>query len=442
MGSLPGKLRELVEGSDEGDEITIEHLIDLAEEMAINTDFKGAALYYKKAAMKARASGQEKRAEQYVAKSKKYLSKDDGGPKGFSAHGEDLDDEFEAILSESGELTEASRRGFYIVRKEDGKSVVGPFTTTEMADKKLKKMLADEGISMTDWRNHPYQVIGAGYLDIKRSVGDWTKRPAAAEDDDDDGDYELAEGKNISREDADKAFDLLAKAVKKPKTGALHLPIKGDKYRQLKDVNEFMYMYTDQTKYGDKYMMKHRKTRNYIQIDADSGKVSIIGGHVSFDEDFDDDDELSEGSKVRQELVDRAVKFLKNPKRKPGTVAMLLQFLKKKGLNDDEIMAALDAASGGAISGFNYEDDDDDFDDELTEATLTKDQAIEIKGEMVQTGGIPVRFLVGGQAINIVTGEAASKGSNIMYQPVYWNFTKATSKKIAKWLGAKAVFFK
>ena len=75
----------------------------------------------------------------------------------------------------------------------------------------------------------------------------------------------------------------------------------------------------------------------------------------------------------------------------------------------------------------------------LTEAKLTPDQSKEVQGELVKKG-VPVRFLIGGQAIDIVSGKAASKGSNIMYHPVYWNFTKETAKKIAKWLGAKAVF--
>lgn len=75
----------------------------------------------------------------------------------------------------------------------------------------------------------------------------------------------------------------------------------------------------------------------------------------------------------------------------------------------------------------------------LNEAKLTPGQAKELHGEMVKNG-VPVRFLIGGQAIDIVSGKAASKGSNIMYHPVYWNFSKETAKKIAKWLGAKAVF--
>jgi len=70
---------------------------------------------------------------------------------------------------------------------------------------------------------------------------------------------------------------------------------------------------------------------------------------------------------------------------------------------------------------------------------LTSEQIDEIKKELVSKG-VPVRFLDGGQAINIETGERQKKGINIIYQIVYWNFTKDTAKKIAKWLGVKPVW--
>lgn len=70
---------------------------------------------------------------------------------------------------------------------------------------------------------------------------------------------------------------------------------------------------------------------------------------------------------------------------------------------------------------------------------LTKKQITEVQGEMVQKG-VPVRFLHNGCSLVITSGETTSKGCNIMYQQVYWNFEKATSKKIAKWLGVRAVF--
>jgi len=84
------------------------------------------------------------------------------------------------------------------------------------------------------------------------------------------------------------------------------------------------------------------------------------------------------------------------------------------------------------------------IDKQLNEATapkLTPEQVKEIQKEMVRDG-IPVRFMHGGQSLNITTGETVPKGTNVMYQIVYWNFPKETSQKIAKWLGVKAVFSK
>jgi hypothetical protein len=70
---------------------------------------------------------------------------------------------------------------------------------------------------------------------------------------------------------------------------------------------------------------------------------------------------------------------------------------------------------------------------------LSKSQIDEVKAEQVPNG-VPVRFMHNGCSLIITTGETTSKGCNVMYQQVYWNFTKETSKKIAKWLGVKAVF--
>ena len=72
---------------------------------------------------------------------------------------------------------------------------------------------------------------------------------------------------------------------------------------------------------------------------------------------------------------------------------------------------------------------------------LTKKQEAEVIREMVKVG-VPVRFMIGGQVLNILTGELQPKGGNVMHNWVFWNFTKETSKKIAKWLGAKPVFSK
>jgi len=77
--------------------------------------------------------------------------------------------------------------------------------------------------------------------------------------------------------------------------------------------------------------------------------------------------------------------------------------------------------------------------DNLIEAKLTKDQEDEVRGEMVKNG-TPVRFMSRGGSLNILTGDVTRKGANVMHQTVYWNFNKATAKKIAKWLGARVAF--
>ncbi len=70
---------------------------------------------------------------------------------------------------------------------------------------------------------------------------------------------------------------------------------------------------------------------------------------------------------------------------------------------------------------------------------LTPEQVIIVKKQMVQNG-VPVRFQINGQTMNISTGELQPKGINIINQLVYWNFSKDTSKQIAEWLYCKAVF--
>jgi len=74
-----------------------------------------------------------------------------------------------------------------------------------------------------------------------------------------------------------------------------------------------------------------------------------------------------------------------------------------------------------------------------THAKLTPEQAAEIKSEVVGKG-VPVRFMVKGQALNITSGELSQKNINVIHQITYWHFTKDTAKKIAEWLGAKAVW--
>jgi hypothetical protein len=54
--------------------------------------------------------------------------------------------------------------------------------------------------------------------------------------------------------------------------------------------------------------------------------------------------------------------------------------------------------------------------------------------------GVPVRFLHEGCAVNVITGEKSSKGSNIIHHMVYWNFPKEVSWEIAHLTGTKPVF--
>ena len=72
---------------------------------------------------------------------------------------------------------------------------------------------------------------------------------------------------------------------------------------------------------------------------------------------------------------------------------------------------------------------------------LTPEQMEEAKKEMVPTG-VPVRFQVGGRTLGIQDGHLQKKGINVIHQIVYWYFTRETSLKIAKWLGATPIFSK
>jgi hypothetical protein len=72
---------------------------------------------------------------------------------------------------------------------------------------------------------------------------------------------------------------------------------------------------------------------------------------------------------------------------------------------------------------------------------LTEAQITELQAEMKPwRDATPCRFLMDGRAVKLETGELASKGSNVMYHPVYWNFTRVTAKKIAEWTKTKVVF--
>jgi hypothetical protein len=72
---------------------------------------------------------------------------------------------------------------------------------------------------------------------------------------------------------------------------------------------------------------------------------------------------------------------------------------------------------------------------------LTEEQIEQVINELVPNG-IPVRFLINGRNLNIETGELLSKNINVIHQIHYWKFSRDTSKKIAHWLGAKAIFSK
>jgi hypothetical protein len=73
---------------------------------------------------------------------------------------------------------------------------------------------------------------------------------------------------------------------------------------------------------------------------------------------------------------------------------------------------------------------------------LTPIQIAAVGKEIVKTG-VPVRFMVGGRAVNnLQTLELDAKGINVMYQTHYWCFTRSTAKKIARWIGATPVFDK
>ena len=74
-----------------------------------------------------------------------------------------------------------------------------------------------------------------------------------------------------------------------------------------------------------------------------------------------------------------------------------------------------------------------------TNPRLTEEQVSEAQAETVRNG-VPVRFMLGGRALNIETGELSPKGAGIMHQTVYWGFPRETARKIAEWLGVEAVF--
>ena len=62
------------------------------------------------------------------------------------------------------------------------------------------------------------------------------------------------------------------------------------------------------------------------------------------------------------------------------------------------------------------------------------------RSKLTKTNSVPCRFLYNGQAMDISTGDLCSKGSNVIYHPVYWDFDKPTAKELATELGVKVVF--
>lgn len=70
---------------------------------------------------------------------------------------------------------------------------------------------------------------------------------------------------------------------------------------------------------------------------------------------------------------------------------------------------------------------------------LTETQVAYFRAALIKSG-VPVRFLYDGGALNIETGHVQPRGINVIYQRVYWNFTRQTAREIAKTLNVRAVF--
>lgn len=75
---------------------------------------------------------------------------------------------------------------------------------------------------------------------------------------------------------------------------------------------------------------------------------------------------------------------------------------------------------------------------------LTPDQLREVKDGLLPgngTDGCP-HFAYKGRAIRIEDGYLYPKGTNLIHVPHYWRMTRATARKVAKWLGCNAYFSK
>lgn len=67
---------------------------------------------------------------------------------------------------------------------------------------------------------------------------------------------------------------------------------------------------------------------------------------------------------------------------------------------------------------------------------LTKEQ-IDIVVEMAKQEKVrnsATRILINGQAMNVTTGEVASRGSNVMYHPVYWDLNREAAKTMQQFV--------
>lgn len=76
---------------------------------------------------------------------------------------------------------------------------------------------------------------------------------------------------------------------------------------------------------------------------------------------------------------------------------------------------------------------------ETFQKRLTDKQLAQVEAEMI-VDGMTVRFLRNGRALNIETGESSPGYVEPRKQKFYYNFSRETAQKIAKWLGARAVF--
>ena len=70
---------------------------------------------------------------------------------------------------------------------------------------------------------------------------------------------------------------------------------------------------------------------------------------------------------------------------------------------------------------------------------LTEEQIKECREESI-TDGTPVRYLVGGRNLDVVSGELQARGTNVIYHEVYWNMSKETAVKVAKWTNSKPIW--